>query len=1183
MTKTSIIVGGINWLRIAAAPGHITLTGVPEGYDAIVLSEIVKTRLANAGHQSPGAATVLHIARDDARLATLADSLKFFAPEIEVLRLPAWDCLPYDRASPHADIAARRMMTLYRVATRPVPAGGRIVLTTINAAAQRLPTRDSMNKASITLRSGKTLNLKALTNFLAANGYSRTGTVMEPGEFAIRGGIVDIFPAGSRQPVRLDLFGDEIDAIRSFDPLNQRSSGKLEGISLVPASEILLSPDAIRRFRSRYVELFGTVMGDDPLYEAISEGRKHTGAEHWLPLFHERMETVFDYASGALVTVDPLSDDALAERFTAIADYYQSRKEQASLKTTSGIAPYKPLAPAALYMTADEWRDVMMATDNRSLTPHKSPDDTSLDLGGHIGRDFVTERNTPNTNVYDALRVHIQALTKNGLRVFLATYSGGARDRLQGVLSDHGVRSTHLIDKWDDIQTLPERAVGLLVLPLEHGFVTDDFAIITEQDILGDRLVRKSKRQKKADNFLREAAALSPGDYVVHIDHGVGRFEGLMAIEVMGAPHDCVMLVYDGGDKLYVPVENIEMLSRYGSEDSSVVLDKLGGTAWQSRKAKLKKRIREMADEVIRLAAERALKKADVIEPGAGLYDEFCARFPFAETEDQLRAISDVIEDFSIGRPMDRLICGDVGFGKTEVALRAAFVAAMSGQQVAVIAPTTLLCRQHVRTFEKRFQGLPVRIAQLSRLVGDKDAKATKAGLEDGTVDIVIGTHALLAKNLQFKRLGVLIIDEEQHFGVTHKERLKQLKVNVHVLTLTATPIPRTLHMALSGLKEMSIIATPPVDRLAVRTFVLPQDPMIIREALLREHYRGGQSFYVAPRISDLDDVAAFIRETVPEVKLAIAHGQMPPTTIDGIMNAFYDGQFDVLLATTIVESGLDIPTANTMIIHRADMFGLAQLYQLRGRVGRSKVRAYAYMTLPPNRLLTANAEKRLQVLQTLDTLGAGFTLASHDLDIRGAGNLLGEEQSGHIREVGIELYQQMLEEAVAEARSGHDGQEADSTWSPQIAIGATVLIPDNYVGDLNVRMALYRRLADLETRAEIDSFAAELIDRFGPLPAEVKELLSVIEIKGYCRKAGIEKVEAGPRGATVAFRKGQFANPAGLVELLSKERASAKVKSDHKLVLSRNWPTTDDRLKGVLMLAKGLAKLAEGGKINAL
>ncbi len=1158
--------------KILGSSDRLVVSGVPEGLDALTIANII-----NGLAQGEERAEVLHIARDDARMFAIADELAFYIPDVEILTFPAWDCQPYDRVSPHADIAARRMTVLSHLvaADQDKP---RVIITTINAASQRLPACERVASASFALAKGSVLNIENLTGFLTSNGYTRAGTVMEAGEFAIRGGIIDIFPAGATAPLRIDLFGDEVDTIRSFDPLSQRSEGRVDGAILRPANEIMLDEAAIRRFRSGYITEFGAVTGEDPLYEAVTEGQRHQGAEHWLPLFHEQLETIFDYLPNVLITLDHLASEALESRFSDIADYYAARRETLDQKSSRNSIKYNPLPPQRLYLDEKEWQTTIGAFRVRQFTPYHEPEnENSVDLGGKLGRDFGPERSQENINVYDALRQHIITLQKAKKRVFIASYSAGARERLTNVLQDHGLGQLTMIDTWSDAATLSTNTVGQILVALEHGFETADAALITEQDILGDRLIRKSTRSRKAENFLTEASSLQTGDYIVHIDHGIGQFEGLKTIEVSGAAHDCVLLTYAGGDRLYVPVENIDVLSRYGSEGMTVQLDKLGGQAWQARKSKLKQRIREMADELIKTAAARALRTAETIDAPEGLYDEFCARFPYSETEDQLRAISDVIEDLGSGKPMDRLICGDVGFGKTEVALRTAFLAVMSGLQVAIVTPTTLLCRQHVKTFEERFRGLPVRIGHLSRLAPAKEATLTRKGLAEGTVEIVVGTHALLSKNIQFKNLGLLIIDEEQHFGVAHKEQLKQLKADIHVLTLTATPIPRTLQLAMSGMKGLSLIASPPVDRLAVRTFVLPQDPMVIREALLREKYRAGQSFYVCPRVADLDEARKFLHEHVPEVKVAIAHGQMPPGQIDDVMNAFYDGAFDVLLSTTIVESGLDIPTANTLIIHRADMFGLAQLYQLRGRVGRSKTRAYAYMTLPPNRILNPNADRRLQVLQSLDTLGAGFTLASHDLDIRGAGNLLGEEQSGHIREVGIELYQQMLEEAVAEARAG--GMEADtddSVWSPQINVGATVMIPEHFVADLNLRMGLYRRLAELTSREQIEGFAAELIDRFGPLPEEVEHLLKIIRIKAFCRQAGIEKIETGPKGAIISFRRDKFTNPMGLVEFISKQPGTAKLRSDHKLVYIRRWEGTDARLEGALMLAKGLAKIAK-------
>ena len=668
---------------------------------------------------------------------------------------------------------------------------------------------------------------------------------------------------------------------------------------------------------------------------------------------------------------------------------------------------------------------------------------------------------------------------------------------------------------------------------------------------------------------------------MVHVDHGIGRYHGLELVTAAGAAHECLVLEYAESARLYLPVENIELLSKYGHDEG--LLDKLGGGAWQAKKAKLKQRIRDMADRLIRVAAERALRKAPILEPPPGSWDAFCARFPYQETDDQLMAIGDVVDDLTSGAPMDRLICGDVGFGKTEVALRAAFVAAMSGTQVAVIAPTTLLARQHAQSFAERFRGFPLHVRQLSRFVSNKEAQATRDGISDGTVDIVVGTHALLAKSIKFQNLGLLIIDEEQHFGVQHKGRLKQMRSDIHVLTLTATPIPRTLQLSLSGVRDLSIIGTPPVDRLAIRTYVSEFDAVTIREGFLREHYRGGQSFYVVPRVSDLPEIEAFLQEQLPELTYVVAHGQMAAGELDRRMNAFYDRQYDILLATTIVESGLDIPSANTMVVHRADMFGLAQLYQIRGRVGRSKTRAYAFLTTKPRVKLTNTASKRLRVLGSLDSLGAGFTLASQDLDIRGAGNLLGEEQSGQMRDVGYELYQNMLEEAISKIKSGQlEGlSDGDDQWAPQINLGVSVLIPESFVPDLDVRLGLYRRLSGLSTKVELEGFAAELIDRFGALPREVNTLLLVVRIKAMCKRAGIAKLDGGPKGAVLQFHNNKFAAPEGLVEFIQDQRGLAKIK-DNKLVVRRDWAKISDKIKGSFAIAKDLAAKAKPKPVNS-
>ncbi len=1155
---------------IARQPGRFAVTGAPAGYDAYLAAE---TALRLDG-------LVAFVASDDVHAAGVSEAIAFFAPSLPVLSFPAWDCLPYDRVSPKPDIESERLATLAALARRRPDSGAAVVITTVNALLQRVPPRDWIAQASFAARTGQDVDRDSLVTFLSGNGYVRASTVREPGDFALRGGIVDLWPPGIAQPLRLDFFGSTLDAIRCFDAETQLSSDGIEAIDLLPASEVPLDPESISRFRSGYVAEFGPVHDDDPLYESVSAGRKQQGMEHWLPLFHEKLDTLFDFLPRALLMLGHQSEETKTARLELVRDYFETREQfrqqrHDAEKNVIKAPQYKPLQPQRLYLDDAEWAAGLKRHNVRDLSPFQAPESLkSVDAGGKVGRDFQPERAAGKVNVFQSVADHIQALQSAGKQVIVASWSGGSSERLGGVLSDHGLAAIRSVTNWPEAAKLHATAIGIAVLGLEKGFEAPGFAVVSEQDILGDRMVRAAARSRRAQNFLSEASSLAQGDLVTHIEHGVGRYVGLQTIDALGAPHDCLEIQYDGG-KLFLPVENIELLTRYGADESNAQLDRLGGVGWQQRKARMKERVREIAAELIRIAAARELRSLPAIDPPQGLYDEFCARFPYQETDDQEKAIADAMEDLARGRPMDRLICGDVGFGKTEVALRAAFVVAMSGEQVAVIVPTTLLARQHFRNFCERFTGFPLKIRQLSRFVDTKEAALTRAELTEGGVDIVIGTHALLAKSIRFKNLGLLIVDEEQHFGVTHKEQLKALKADVHVLTLTATPIPRTLQLALSGVRDLSLITTPPIDRLAVRTFVTPFDPLVVREALLREHYRGGQSFYVAPRIADLREAEEFLKITVPEIKAAVAHGQMASSVLEEVMTAFYERKIDVLVSTNIVESGLDIPTANTMIVHRADMFGLSQLYQLRGRIGRAKQRAYAYLTTPPDRKLNDTATRRLEVLQSLDQLGAGFSVASHDMDIRGAGNLLGEEQSGHVREVGIELYQEMLEDAVSQLRLGEDAKEIADQWSPAINIGAAVLIPETYVGDLNVRMSLYRRLAAIESREDIDRFAAELIDRFGPLPEEVQHLFEIVAIKLLCRVALVEKIDAGPKGGTIAFRGNQFPNPMALVALINEHSGTMKVRPDQKVVVSRDWPSPESRLNGVKNLIGQLANLA--------
>ncbi|MEM7073619.1 MAG: transcription-repair coupling factor [Pseudomonadota bacterium] len=1141
-------------------PERIRTGGAPEGYDAkLVLNEVAR---AGGG--------VIHVARDDKRLQAMDDALRFFAPDTAILRFPGWDCLPYDRVSPHADIAAARMATLAAL-IHEAPSQF-VLLTTLNAATQRVPARGVLREAAFSAHVDQRIDETALRSFLVRMGFTQAPTVMEPGDYAVRGGIIDIFPPGETGPVRLDLFGDVLDGVRQFDPVTQRTTERRDTIKLAPVSEVILDEAAVTRFRQNYRIEFGAGGSDDALYEAVSAGRKHAGMEHWLPLFHARLETLFDYLPGASVTLDDQSDAARAARWEMVADQYEARRHAATQRRAQETA-YKALPPDQLYLDETAWQTVTRDRRVLSFSPlPQAPGPGVVDAGARAGRNFAPERKQENVNLFSVLKDHVEVKSAEG-PVVLAAYSEGARTRLEGLVEDEGLLGAVTVRRAAD---LGKRGLHLAVWALEAGFEAPDLTVIAEQDILGERLIRAPKKRRRAENFLSEAQSLTPGDLVVHVDHGIGRYQGLEVVTAAGAAHECLALDYAEGARLYLPVENIELLSRYGHEEG--LLDRLGGGAWQAKKARLKERIREMADRLIRIAAERALRKAPVLEAEHHAWEAFCARFPYQETDDQHRAIEDVLTDLESGRPMDRLVCGDVGFGKTEVAMRAAFVAAMSGRQVAVIAPTTLLARQHFQSFADRFRGFPVSVRPLSRFVSSADAGRTRAGLADGTIDIVVGTHAVLARTVKFKDLGLVVVDEEQRFGVAHKERLKSLRSEVHVLTLTATPIPRTLQLSLSGVRDLSIIGTPPVDRLSIRTYVSEFDTVTIREALLREHYRGGQSFFVVPRISDIPEIEEFLRDHVPEVSVVVAHGQMPARDLDDRMNAFYDGEHDVLLATTIVESGLDIPTANTMIVHRADMYGLAQLYQIRGRVGRSKARAYAYLTTRPRVRLTATAEKRLRVLGSLDTLGAGFSLASQDLDIRGAGNLLGEEQSGQMRDVGYELYQSMLEEAIAKIRAGQmEGlSEDDGQWAPQINLGVSVLIPETYVPDLDVRLGLYRRLSALSSKVELEGFAAELIDRFGKLPREVNTLLLVVRIKAMCKRAGIAKLDGGPRGATIQFHNDKFARPEGLVDFIKAQNGLARVR-DNKIVVRRDWKKDADKIKGAFAIARDLADKLRG------
>lgn len=1127
------------------------LCGVPTGFEPLVLERLV------ARHGA-----LIYIVPNETKLAAVRRALGLMTPNIPVLAFQTWDTVPYDRTAPAPEIVGARIDTLVRLAQNPQSPF--ILLTTASAALQYVPPPLFFRDSALTLKTGQTVSFESLKSFLIRNGYHTSDTVMEAGDFAVRGGLIDIFPAGEAQPVRVDFFGDEVDSIRLFDPMTQRSTRSVPEFTLKPMSEFVLTPDSISLFRQRYRELFDKT-ADDAFYEAVSAGRYVQGIEHFLPLFHPKMVPIWSYMPTAPVVLDYQARDAFASRTEQIHEYYQARLQALTDGTTIGTV-YHPIPPD-LFFAPPAVLDELYATHSTfALSPFIEAD--ARDMGGRAGHDFVDTRVQDRQDVFDVVADFIRAESR---AVILTAATDGSCQRLSGLLRDRGVHLTPA-ETWKSALT---HAPAALVAPFEKGFSTDKWIVITETDILGTRIIRPVKKRSNPD-FIADITTLNVGDLVVHQTHGVGRFQGLVPLQIAGAAHDCLCLEYDGGDKLFVPVENADVLSRYGNAEHTA-LDRLGGTAFATRKERVKKDLFKMAEQLMQTASHRALNQMERILAPHGLYQEFCAHFPYSETDDQLRTISEIEGDLAAGKPMDRLVCGDVGFGKTEVAMRAAFLATMSGFQVAVIVPTTLLARQHTHNFTERFQGFPIRIAGLSRLVSHADAQKIHAEMKQGTVDIVIGTHALLARGTQFKNLGLVIVDEEQHFGVAHKERLKELKQGVHVLTLTATPIPRTLQLSLAGVRELSVIATPPVDRLAVKTFVSPFDPVIVKEAILREHFRGGQTFVVCPRISDMAELSAILKKIVPDIRVIEAHGQMPAGKLESIMTAFADKKYDVLLATSIIESGLDMPSVNTIIVYRADMFGLAALYQLRGRVGRGKLRAYAYLMTPPNQRLSDTATKRLTVMQSLDSLGAGFMLASHDLDIRGAGNLLGQEQSGHIREVGVALYQKMLAEAIQtlRRRGSADQPPVAEDFSPQISIGLPVLIPESYIADLDVRMSLYHRLSEITDLAEVDSLRAELTDRFGAFPVEVENLLQTIELKILAKSVNIERLDAGPKGAGIAFRNNTFPNPAGLVAYINQQMGTIRIRPDQKLVVMRPWPTPANRLDGVRNIIKKLAAIA--------
>ena len=1090
--------------------------------------------------------------------------LKFLADKggnNNVVYFPSLDTLPYDRISPNQGIIAARANVLTILSLNKSP---KIIVTNAQNLIIKVPLPAVFKNSAVTITKGDKLLIEELAFFLVNNGFIRMPIAVESGEFAVKGEIIDIIHSNNKG-YRINFGWEVIESIKEFDVNSQISTKSVDKLELSSASEVILNLNNIEVFRNNFLKNFGVNHVRHNMYESIMSGKKFQGYEHLLPLFYNEMANFRDYLGDHVVIYDNLSIQSILELEKSYDDFYQARVLSNKANPESF---YFALSTDQLIFSSVFIKEFLNQGNNFFI--ENSPEkEGEVDVGASK---LLNGMDIPNTlrgiewpqplsrhSVESSILPTLINDYKNRI-IIICCSSKSVQQRIKIIVEGQGYTTCEI----SFLQDAKKQLINIAITPLSHGFFNKSYLFISEQDILGEKFTSQSHKpsRRKLKNILIELDNIGEGELVVHKEHGIGKFEKVETILVSEIPHDCLKIIYFNNDVLYLPVENIDLITKYGNEEAE--LDKLGGVNWQKRKARLKNRIKDIAASLIKTNAERELHRTIPVNFDPELYLNFCNRFIYSETEDQLSAINDIEVDLKSGKLMDRLICGDVGFGKTEVAMRAAFMTAFDYQddnpQVAIISPTTILCRQHHMSFIERFSGFDIRISQLSRLISNGQAKAIKKDIEAGKINIIIGTHALLSKDIKFKNLKLLIIDEEQHFGVTQKERLKSLKSGVHVLSLSATPIPRTLQMSMSGLKDLSLIATPPIDRLPVRTAVMPFDGIVIRDALMRERFRGGKSFYVVPRIKDIDLVTKKLIEYVPELKFKIAHGQMLPKDIDNIMNEFCDDKFDILLSTTIIESGIDIPAANTIIIHKADMLGLSQLYQLRGRVGRGKVRGYAYLTLMNDKVTTKHSWQRLEILQNIDSLGAGFTIASHDMDLRGFGNLVGDEQSGHIKEVGSELYQEMLNEAISELKN-QNSSEKQLDFTPSINLGIAVYIPTNYIGDSSLRLAIYRRTANLKNRSEIEAFRDEIIDRFGLLPEEFNNLLKIVEIKNICYSLKIESLDCGSGGFVVKFNK-NFDVADIVMPFVQKFPRHAKIKPDNKLVFIKDLKNSADILE---------------------
>lgn len=1098
------------------------------------------------------------------KIKQIIHSLKELIPvqHAKILHFPLWDAEPYDSISPSQDILNKRINCLYSLLNNAQ--GKFLLLVSPQAYLQKIIPPDIFQKYLIQIKKGQVVNRSDLIEKLINCGYERSAVAEQSGEFSVRGSIIDICTPAREYGYRIDFFGDQVERIKIYNLNDQISIGDVNEFSITPSAEIILTAETIGEFtKNAHAKYQESIIASDVL-EKLNAGVSVAEIGNYYSWFYKNLGSLQDYIRDAKTLKSEFIIGNIDEYYEKISSNYHERLAKIhSLRKLD-----EPNPPEALYHNLAEIKQIIQRAEVLQSKNVKA-----------IINIFAQAKLESHSNISYLVKL----INSEKRKFIICLNSEGVRERVSKLLELENIK----FSSFDHHQFQNSSAnakiifdelkahVNLLVLQVAEGFSTDEFLVLTELEIFGQKINKTKIRKERSINI--ESAGFIAGDFVVHKDHGIGKFECLETVKLSSSSHDCIKILYDNNDKLYIPVEDIDHVSKYGLDDN-VKLDRLGAASWQARKSKLKEKLGESAEKIISLAAARKLKKAPILTPIVGLYDEFVNTFAYVETDDQESAIEAVLNDLASGFAMDRLICGDVGFGKTEVAIRAAFVAVkdsneISKNQVALICPTTLLARQHFQVFNKRLSQFGIKVAMLSRLVKEKQRKQIRSQLENGEIQVIIGTHSLLSKDVKFKNLSLLIIDEEQHFGVTQKEKLKlYANESIHTLTLSATPIPRTLQLSLVGIRDLSLIATAPVNRQVTKTTVTNYDPLIIQEALMKEYYRGGQSFVVAPRISDLAELEKALRNLVPNLKIKVAHGQMLASTLDEIMNEFYDGSFDVLLSTSIIESGLDIPKANTIIVYKADLFGLAALHQLRGRVGRSNVAAFAYFMLPAERNVKIASQKRLEILQTVDNLGAGFSVASHDMDIRGFGNLLGGEQSGHVKEVGVELYQEMLEQAINRIKAEKQGLEYSEEIDVKINLGISVLIPEVYVPDSNLRLELYQKIAAQKNLEQLEAVAVELIDRFGPLPKECSNLLDSMKIKLKCRNLLIKSVEAGPKAILVEMDQTAKLNNDALIAFATKPGSNMKIKSNFQLLYTKQSKNANDLIGNVNQLLEIMA-----------